>query len=180
MMCTLCMNAEMLCTCICRYSANCSVLEGHIVILFCGRREIYTLKDCTLMKSFGQLMLSEPKCYSKTQILPELIGRFYSRTHQSSSNECSGSNTQATTVTSPTTSDDSNSEFEDYTKYCYCQGTKDGEMVGCDNPKCTYQWFHLICLHLDAAPTSKYWYCPDCRKLPQFQRKMKGKGKSKY
>ena len=53
----------------------------------------------------------------ENSILPELIGRFYSQTHQSSSNKYSGSNTHAATVTSPTASDDSNSE--DYTKYCY-------------------------------------------------------------
>lgn len=120
--------------------------------------------------------INRAKMLFENSILPELIGRFYSQTPQSSSNECSSSNIQAagTTVTSITSSDD---EPEDHTKYCCCLGTKDGEMVGCDNPMCFYQWFHLICLHLDTAPTSKYWCCSDCRKLPQLQRKRKSKGK---
>ena len=56
-------------------------------------------------------------------------------------------------------------------KYCYCHSPEYGEMVGCDNPSCKHEWFHLGCLKLDCQPTSKYWYCPDCRKLPEFKQK---------
>ena len=28
-------------------------------------------------------------------------------------------------------------------------------MVGCDNPSCKYQWFHLNCLGLKSGPKSK-------------------------
>lgn len=48
--------------------------------------------------------------------------------------------------------------------YCFCQRMSFGEMVGCDNPKCKYQWFHFECLGITSAPKGK-WYCPECRKL---------------
>uniref|UniRef100_A0A1X7VIP4 PHD-type domain-containing protein n=1 Tax=Amphimedon queenslandica TaxID=400682 RepID=A0A1X7VIP4_AMPQE len=59
------------------------------------------------------------------------------------------------------------------TSYCCCDGPEEGSMVGCNNPSCVYQWFHLHvdCLGLESEPTSKHWYCPDCRNLPAFQRK---------
>ncbi len=50
-------------------------------------------------------------------------------------------------------------------------------MLGCDYPQCVYEWFHLVCLHLNAGPKSKHWYCPDCKKLPQFQNKLREKAK---
>ena len=47
---------------------------------------------------------------------------------------------------------------------CYCRGGEHGQMVGCDNDDCPYQWFHLDCLKLTAFPKSKTWYCPECQK----------------
>ncbi len=34
-------------------------------------------------------------------------------------------------------------------------------MIGCDNPKCKLEWFHMVCVGLSKKPTGK-WYCPDC------------------
>ena len=56
--------------------------------------------------------------------------------------------------------------------YCYCNGPE-GEMVGCDNPNCASKWFHIKCLKLESLPRTKYWYCPDCRKHSECQRKRK-------
>ena len=58
----------------------------------------------------------------------------------------------------------------DSVKYCYCRGDEYGDVVGCDNGECPYQWFHLECLHLKSLPTSKEWYCPDCCKLDKFKK----------
>ncbi len=55
--------------------------------------------------------------------------------------------------------------------FCYCGGPEEGEMVGCDNSKCSYQWFHFECIGLKSLPQSKYWYCPDCRTIDEFKRK---------
>ena len=48
-------------------------------------------------------------------------------------------------------------------KYCYCLGPSYGEMIACDDPKCSRQWFHLRCLQLKNAPKSEKWYCEECR-----------------
>ena len=41
------------------------------------------------------------------------------------------------------TADGENSRMDEKQCYCYCQGPEEGEMVGCDNPDCKYEWFHL-------------------------------------
>ena len=40
---------------------------------------------------------------------------------------------------------------------CYCRGPEYGDMVGCDNPSCSHEWFHLSYLKLVSQPKSKYW-----------------------
>ena len=48
--------------------------------------------------------------------------------------------------------------------WCFCkQGESYGDMIGCDNPQCTIQWFHLSCLKLEQHQIPKgKWYCPLC------------------
>ncbi|XP_021608635.1 PHD finger protein ING1 isoform X2 [Manihot esculenta] len=45
--------------------------------------------------------------------------------------------------------------------YCFCQQVSYGEMVACDNPHCTIEWFHFGCVGLKEQPKGK-WYCSDC------------------
>ena len=46
--------------------------------------------------------------------------------------------------------------------YCVCNSTSgNNEMVGCDS--CD-NWFHPACLKLKRLPTTKIWYCPQCRR----------------
>ena len=45
--------------------------------------------------------------------------------------------------------------------YCLCSRVAFGEMVGCDNPDCTREWFHFECVGLASQPKGK-WYCPEC------------------
>ena len=53
--------------------------------------------------------------------------------------------------------------------YCYCRGPEAGTMIACDNSDCPIEWFHTKCLKLKSLPKGKSkWYCPDCRKLPEF------------
>ncbi|KAJ6611799.1 hypothetical protein B0H10DRAFT_2223717 [Mycena sp. CBHHK59/15] len=48
-------------------------------------------------------------------------------------------------------------------RYCYCDQVSFGEMIGCDDPHCEREWFHLTCTNLKAAPEGrKKWYCDDC------------------
>ncbi|ODO09957.1 hypothetical protein I350_02180 [Cryptococcus amylolentus CBS 6273] len=49
----------------------------------------------------------------------------------------------------------------DETLYCICQQKSYGEMIGCDNDKCVYEWFHVKCVDIN-GPLPETWYCPDC------------------
>lgn len=46
--------------------------------------------------------------------------------------------------------------------YCLCHQVSFGEMIACDNPDCSTEWFHFACVNLKAKPKSK-WYCPRCQ-----------------
>lgn len=52
-------------------------------------------------------------------------------------------------------------DTEDKELYCFCRKLSYGEMIGCDNPDCRYQWFHLPCVNLK-PPLPDQWYCDDC------------------
>lgn len=39
--------------------------------------------------------------------------------------------------------------------YCYCNSVSYGEMVACDAEGCPKEWFHLECVGLKVAPSSK-------------------------
>ena len=95
-------------------------------------------------------------------ILPELLGKWYSKPLVPVS--------AATTPPPSTQQRDSNSGSSD-PLYCYCRQPEDitrNDWIGCDNANCVIEWFHLGCLNLTTPPKTKLWYCPDCRKLPEF------------
>lgn len=55
--------------------------------------------------------------------------------------------------------------------YCYCQQPSYGEMIGCDaNEACPYEWFHLDCVGLKAAPKTngKFGRIVSCIPLCRF------------
>ncbi|KAL7910275.1 hypothetical protein GGI35DRAFT_361234 [Trichoderma velutinum] len=66
-------------------------------------------------------------------------------------------------VTSAKDKNDPNDSNEP--QYCLCKKGSAGIMIRCDNvDSCKYKWFHLECVGLAVAPSSKErWYCPDCR-----------------
>ena len=96
--------------------------------------------------------------FFRTCLLPELLGRWYTRP-----------SSEQGTQTSPTAIDPASEEAE-RRLYCYCQQPEDGskELIACYNPTCNIEWFHTQCLRIDSIPTGK-WYCPDCRKLSKLK-----------
>jgi hypothetical protein len=44
---------------------------------------------------------------------------------------------------------------------CTCNGKGKGEMVGCENPDCPREWFHLQCVGLARVPAGQ-WFCAEC------------------
>jgi len=102
-------------------------------------------------------------------MLPEIIGKWYTRRPVADT-----ANVVPRPV--PTEAHDLNDEDEDITKlWCYCQEPSFGDMILCDNEECPIKWFHFDCLRIRCPPKNR-WYCPSCRKLPQFT---KGKGSKK-
>lgn len=127
--------------------------------------------------------------FFKTCVLPEIMGKWYTRSHsvkasnsappelQASSSNLSDSNfpNDGNTPSSSNLSDDGNTcgvnTSTTVKTYCYCNEPEDEsrDMIGCDNPSCSIEWFHIDCLKIKSIPSGK-WYCPDCRLLPKFKR----------
>ena len=49
-------------------------------------------------------------------------------------------------------------------RYCICNRVSYGEMIACDNPDCSIEWFHFNCVGISQMPKGK-WYCPNCAPL---------------
>jgi inhibitor of growth protein 3 len=77
-------------------------------------------------------------------------------------------------VEEPDADADVDMEGEDTKEYCFCHSVSYGDMVGCENDQCPYEWFHLKCVGLkEPPPESAVWYCPECRTKPGMAMKMK-------
>lgn len=65
-------------------------------------------------------------------------------------------------------------EDADNNLYCFCQRVSFGEMIGCDNDDCKYEWFHWSCVGITSPPKDDdIWYCPDC--APKMEKRKKRK-----
>ena len=98
--------------------------------------------------------------------MPELIGRWFSRPTQGTQLDPESPLVLEASQSTTTVSESANGSSNDSPplRICYCREGEHGQMVGCDNEDCPYQWFHLDCLKLKAFPKSKTWYCPECQK----------------
>lgn len=69
-------------------------------------------------------------------------------------------------------SGDGPGEDADNNLYCFCQRVSFGEMIGCDNDDCKYEWFHWGCVGITSPPKDdEVWYCPDC--APKMEKRNK-------
>ena len=81
----------------------------------------------------------------------------------------------------------------DKTLYCTCRQVSWGEMIGCDDDECEFEWvclyidnitdeqYHITCLGYDRPPEGT-WYCPQCaerrkRNPPKSKKPPKGKAR---
>ena len=98
-------------------------------------------------------------------ILPDIVGKWYSRKPVA--------NTDGIVSLPETVEATMPDEAEDFEKlWFFCREPSQGNMILCDNPRCTLKWFHFDCLRRRRAPKGK-WYCPSYCKLPQFTKKKK-------
>ena len=125
-------------------------------------------------EEFWLVNVDRAKLFFDTSILVELLGKFYTRvTKPTQYVSAQASCSELSNVQDLDGSVENETDSNTVQLYCYCQGPEEGDMVGCDNPSCTFQWFHLKCLKLKSLPQSKLWYCPDCKKLPDLKRRKK-------
>lgn len=101
--------------------------------------------------------LAKAECFFSLCILPELVGKWFTRKRDLNDIEVPAE------------------DHEDEGTWCYCQESRGGDMVGCDNAKCSIKWFHLSCLEMSEPPSGK-WMCPSCH--PTKKQRIKGKSKN--
>ena len=99
-------------------------------------------------ESFWLQCVNKAHHFFQTACLPELLGKWFSRSPKVECKEIDSDADQVATLNDV---------------YCYCRGPEEGPMVACDNSSCPYQWFHFKCLGLKTEPLTKSWFCPSCR-----------------
>ena len=97
--------------------------------------------------SFCQMMREKLNNFFVKHILPHILTGETAPVHHVQSDACSSSGSPQ-----PHAQDN---------LYCYCRKEESGNMVACDNPSCSIEWFHFSCVGLTSAPEGD-WYCPDC------------------
>jgi hypothetical protein len=108
---------------------------------------------------FWEKTAKQAKSFHSMAVMPELVGRFYSRM-----------NKPATLTISSAAASSQNQEAEKV--FCICRKGETDTMVACDNQNCLYQWFHLECLKLTESKLPKgKWYCADCSRMSEFKKK---------
>ena len=93
-----------------------------------------------------QVVLPKLTTFWRTCILPEILGRWYSR-------KCTLPDGMQHTSNG----------------ICFCRMPPDGNGIKCSNPGCPFIQFHPSCLAI-TTPLPSTWFCPHCRRLPQFKR----------
>ena len=122
-------------------------------------------------------LVSKATEFYKKCLLPELVGKFYSRSSCTLPDHLL---TDTDTEILPLSNTNHGKESEIASilpqKWCYCgrQEEKGRPMISCDNGYCPIVWFHFDSLDISKVPSGS-WYCPDCRKPEQFKPKRKKK-----
>ena len=99
-------------------------------------------------EDFWRQNVPEAKEFFSRGILPELIGRWFSRptpTTQGTQLDPESPLVPEASQSTTTVSESANGSSNDSPplRICYCREGEHGQMVGCDNEDCPYQWFHL-------------------------------------
>ena len=112
-----------------------------------------------ITEEFLQTIIPQAEKFFKLCVLPELLGRWFTRSHG-----CQVPHDVA---------DELQTE-EDNGTWCYCQQPKSGDMICCDSKGCSIRWFHLGCLQMAESPRGK-WLCPTCHASNKKDKKSKRK-----
>jgi hypothetical protein len=124
----------------------------------------------TIDYDFYDSLMADVKQFFVYGILPELIGKWYTRQPIADNG---GVVPEHEALCSSKSTQDNDKEAI----WCFCSQPNYGNMIGCSNDNCTIQWFHFDCLRIRRAPKGD-WYCPSCRKLPRFNKSKKNNNSS--
>ena len=132
----------------------------------------------SLNQTVWKEICDKSEVFFKNAILPELVGRFYSRLPSCDSARVLKPVSDNVVLSAGSCKLNDTNDDPDKT-WCYCDQVESGNMILCDNENCHIQWFHYECVGLDSKDTiiKGNWYCPDCRKRPEFKRGKKRKEK---
>ena len=139
-------------------------------------KDVWINQRISLDSDFIDSAICRTHSFIKLGILPELVGKWYTKPPRSEppadqtvvSNELEVEENQQVTNSQQSATDSqfmNSNEVEHREKWCYCKkGESEGCMIGCDSDNCSIQWFHLSCLGLTLHQVPKgKWYCPECR-----------------
>ena len=79
--------------------------------------------------------------FFRTCILPELLGKWYTRARKASDN-LSVVNPDIGSDIATIYGSDQSGPSSSTDIYCNCRAPADGKMIGCDNENCKIEWFH--------------------------------------
>ncbi|KAL5011782.1 hypothetical protein ScPMuIL_010333 [Solemya velum] len=116
------------------------------------------------------VMVASSKEFHTKAILPELLGKFYTRAETPATPLCEDQ----------MPSNNTTAAGEPMSRvYCYCGLPEDHDMmIGCEDENCEIEWYHLICLKIKKVPKGK-WICPECRKRASKSKTKKQTSKPK-
>ena len=103
--------------------------------------------------------LAKAELFIKTALLPELIGRWFTKQPA-----VPVPHVDQTVLDHGSPCDNSNIN-DNIILWCYCQRDDlADDMICCDNENCLTKWYHYSCVGLtsDDIPEGD-WYCPECR-----------------
>ena len=149
--------------------------------LLCGVRGSWSFRG---FKELIKEKIKECEEFVKVAILPEILGKWYTRetlpsddiiephSHDSTESQLSPTPMDSRLLVDSTEIVSAEARALDSSTWCYCKGEEMGEMIGCDNDACIIKWFHTDCLHITKIPKGK-WFCPDCRRQTKKRNKTK-------
>eukprot|EP00117_Sycon_ciliatum_P037992 scpid40803/ scgid28309/ Inhibitor of growth protein 1 len=102
--------------------------------------------------------ISKVSDFFKLAVLPELVGKFFSKGFEIAAGHAASSEHAG--------------QHEPQTGHCFCNQVKDSETVTCAGVECPVKTFHVVCLRMKGIPKRK-WYCPTCRKTRKAEKDAK-------
>ena len=111
------------------------------VCTFTGDEEGLFVEHIVKNVMFWDECVLKAEHFFHTGILPELLGRWYTRPRRTKETRDSQHDPSCST-----------SNQTDSRVHCYCSHPDEGEMIACDNENCVIEWFYMKSLKLKSVP----------------------------